>query len=708
MLVLPVRIRSLSAAVCLLALSPSLAVAEPAHQVEEEWLVAEIASTIAGGRVIATRMPAPAAGPVASEQFDLVMPDRRHQRLDLADFLWAPSNYVALARESSRTVERDDAVSSANELLSRLTTPRIEMLLEANDEISRALAANRPGAHDDAALLLAAFAFREAAGPFSDTRPALCAITAHLAMARARGDTAGRNARAAELALLVLTGREDDAVRRLAEWENTAGKGSAERSWIGALRLRATGDWRALQDPAHASLLERLAYVRAVSERLGANRAMDFLDDSHPEDVADWTRLMTSGGMTVEAGDAMSAPAVVEELGEARRAWAALHPGAPGLSEAAAIVAALNETVPAGRATAISWPMFAASYQRHLAMSLVAAINHLGDMLGLKERARELARSAEAGFGKLSLYPLIKRYSAVDEAQYWEAMKAAATLWSEHPELVTSANWTILSERWESARIPENVPVAQAWFRPLTPLGTAYDAAHRIFTVKRSLIMLSSDLDRLRKLAPSATAVLFQLPRLRPAGKPPLARLQAEAGALAEYDLEVMRWLAPAAEPDVPAYRQIGRQMCELDANECGALAAYLADHDFDEEAAQVYQRLADRARDRVGMSTQIDWLVRYYERHGQPDRATALADKAADVYSYLGLTTKACLLEGRRRYDEAERLFKAAFERYSREPVDLAAFYLRRAQGASAARLRRAGGAARQAAVPCWLRTDG
>jgi hypothetical protein len=56
-----------------------------------------------------------------------------------------------------------------------------------------------------------------------------------------------------------------------------------------------------------------------------------------------------------------------------------------------------------------------------------------------------------------------------------------------------------------------------------------------------------------------------------------------------------------------------------------------------------------------------------------------ALANDAAEVYSFVGLDTKAKLLERLKRFDEAEQYFSTAATRYS-NVHDLAAFYLRRA----------------------------
>ena len=85
-----------------------------------------------------------------------------------------------------------------------------EQVVRAGQAVSAALKTNMRDAHahESAALVVGAFAFRETAGMFSDTRWALNRMTAHLAMAAAlRGaeETASIDGALAEVTLYVLT-----------------------------------------------------------------------------------------------------------------------------------------------------------------------------------------------------------------------------------------------------------------------------------------------------------------------------------------------------------------------------------------------------------------------------------------------------------------------------------------------------------------------
>src|SRR6185436_6562649 len=71
-------------------------------------------------------------------------------------------------------------------------------------------------------------------------------------------------------------------------------------------------------------------------------------------------------------------------------------------------------------------------------------------------------------------------------------------------------------------------------------------------------------------------------------------------------------------------------------------------------KAAKYYQKAMDLCSDSVRAANNSAWLVKYYEKNGQLQKASDVADRAAAVYSSLGLQTKADFLERQGRYEEA------------------------------------------------------
>lgn len=79
-------------------------------------------------------------------------------------------------------------------------------------------------------------------------------------------------------------------------------------------------------------------------------------------------------------------------------------------------------------------------------------------------------------------------------------------------------------------------------------------------------------------------------------------------------------------------------------------------------------------------MSNDSAWLVSYYERHNQLQRAYDLAQQSAETGSARGLNTLAQLYERRSRLDEAELLYQQIAKRYPHLPTYLAGFLYRQA----------------------------
>jgi hypothetical protein len=112
------------------------------------------------------------------------------------------------------------------------------------------------------------------------------------------------------------------------------------------------------------------------------------------------------------------------------------------------------------------------------------------------------------------------------------------------------------------------------------------------------------------------------------------------------------------------------------------SLYAYAGD---DAKAAAEYEKaFRNPAYDRVRLSNASAWLVSYYERTNQLQRAYDLAQQSAEVGSATGMNTLAQLFERRGRADEAELLYAQIAQRYQRSSGYLAGFLYRQAIAAN------------------------
>ena len=111
------------------------------------------------------------------------------------------------------------------EYLIRLTTPRPEILIQEDRRISEGLTKNPLSVklHEEAALLIGSVAIREATLDFMDARPALNAMSAHLAMAKASGGDLSATGELAEAVLCSLAGRQAAALEIIDRLRERAG-----------------------------------------------------------------------------------------------------------------------------------------------------------------------------------------------------------------------------------------------------------------------------------------------------------------------------------------------------------------------------------------------------------------------------------------------------------------------------------------------------
>jgi hypothetical protein len=203
--------------------------------------------------------------------------------LPIRDYVWSPATYTPAAATVIDVGPPPAAeVSTLASSLQALTNPLPAVIQQENLRVSAALQANlrSADAHEEAAMILAALAFREAAGDFSDPRRIMSRMTAHLAVARHLRPSPGIVGRVADAALLTLAGRERDAIDgiRALERDNVPGL----RPWLRALRLRNTFDWRPTRDDRSLTLFEQLETLRAIQATLGSDRALDYVTARSP------------------------------------------------------------------------------------------------------------------------------------------------------------------------------------------------------------------------------------------------------------------------------------------------------------------------------------------------------------------------------------------------------------------------------------------
>ena len=361
--------------------------------------------------------------------------------------------------------------------------------------------------------------------------------------------------------------------------------------------------------------------------------------------------------------------------------------GAP--ADEAAFLARLDERPQGGvyedadgnqHVAVLGWGLWAYRWQRNLIFDVASGADQRW-MTGQRGEYKAYADHARVRFGRLSMFPLVLRSFAGEDAElYRKAMAAVRELALHSPELVTGANWEEIRRPKPFAPVPRDLPDQNTWFHPALPAGTLLEVGPRLRLAQDLIPSGAEELRALREQAPhNADLALFVADRL-PVEQRSSTGLAAVYGPLVEINVPVMGALAQAAWYDPPDFRKRQRALCEISGEYCLTLGYRLAELGFPDEAALAYQEGFDRTRDRVEAANKSRWLVDYYFDHGQLRKAEAIARDAAGVYSAQGLFVMARLMERMGRAREAEEHYRRIQERYN-QGAELVGFYYRRAR---------------------------
>jgi hypothetical protein len=701
-----------------------------AHATEDEWLVAETSLDVAQMVVFAkTRKLAdadalgfelepPNAAPGTLGFKVSVRPevDRPPVEtvLSFADHAWSPATQATFASVLLQRLQLKAAASSRpSAVLDSLLDLRGTVIAGESLRVSRGLETSMldPTLHEQAALVLGALGLREASGVFFDSRRTLCRMAAHLGLASAlrAGRASSLEGQYAEALLLSLAGRETDALARTTALQ--AGRPSrSQAAWIRSLRMRNTGDWRLLDRPAAATLLERLEWYRAVNHALGGTRSLELLRATRAEEIPDWSWIALERGFAVEEGHEFAGGGDLgyqvdelvavwremtgAELGRGPKAIAAALNDAPGRGIAVESGTAVPRVIDRG-----TWAYF---HQRHLSHHAQAAESFLATSLGVKESAAEARATLTAAFDGLRLFPFLAtaweaRGLLPGRGAYCDRMVSEV---QQRPEVVTIENWSVADRHCPRARDTEALPPPERWFATVIPFGSAYDTPNRL-----KVRPLLRRVDRRRTgelgvIAPYDRAVLQHRMDAELGFEPAVDGVRQIYAPVLDYNVAAMRRVARAMKDDVEGYSKAYERIAALTPDAYLDLGDYLADRDRDPDAARAYALGMEKATDRVAASQNAEWLVNYYFDGGRLEEAMRVASDAASVGSDGGLRTLGRLMERMARYDEAVDLYEKIADRYDNRSV-LDEFYVRYERRVGGSRYRAEAERARSAIFP-------
>jgi hypothetical protein len=426
--------------------------------------------------------------------------------LKVEDPIWSAHVYngitTALAKYVGlNTLERSQrGVGTA--LLGNLTDGLAATVERENIKLSMALQNdfNNPVLHEQAAILLGAFALREHSGDFYDIRFPLCRMTAHLSFANF---LLGRNlpdinGRIAEAMLLTLMNDQAAAVKELRDIEPTDG---TLTNWVRTLLCRNTSDYRTLTGLVAPSMIERIAWFHGFSK--AANPDLAWIKIGK---LPDFCRVAEEEGYSVETGNDLLQLSLKLELGEI----SAVYEISQGRKlTQAELVTVLNQTPEPFYATegtsavpvrVIGWGLWALFFQHHLGHTLMHNFNILTQKQGLPDDARSFSTRMDQTFGGLRLYPFVRRFNCTDVESYHLSVDDCYKLTLQVPHLVPAMCWNYICYEVPFAQqyTPYDSLHVNEWHKHNPPPGTAYNPKPRLN--HPSLISRSDAAERLTKL----------------------------------------------------------------------------------------------------------------------------------------------------------------------------------------------------------------
>ena len=639
--------------------SSASAVFDTPWSCEEHWMVAATVGDLQG-------MAKLGGTPIGSEAVVPAKAPREYQvgrvTLRMSPSCWDLASYQPLL--GSWKPAPVEAAGNGPDLLHDLLTPTAKSLQKANKVVSERIKATPLAAvvHEEAAFLLGVCGMRENSRQFSDLRPLLCRMTAHLAMAdHLRGGKDASNiGRWARVFYDYHAGRPMAARE---EMKTIAADGDSGR-WKRVIELLITGDWRRMEDLAEPSLAESIAHARALSTHLGIPEMMKFVGERKDlQATPEWSRLLSGPGKSVDEGHLAMSSCVPMEFFEIREVFKV---GKEPTPEELAVFLVRNEAsglVGAdGVPRVISDSDWAAYFRRHFYM-VCSDINRFAiRKWASPEAADEWSRSMLPYCLKWPDHALVEPLLATRDKVFQSDLLKTAEYIRQHPEQVPMGLWYDYRfpnlETVAQTEMPNQIP----WFREVSPPGTAHDPCQRI---RFSAIQDGEWVNHIRRLYqinPWNPVLCYELAEntgntpesvkttwgaIREYSKRPLTQSLEGSGVTREQRIETLRTLVPL-DPDAG-----------LD------LGATLVIADLPDEAIKAYEKAYEKCTDRVAVANRSRWMIYYYKTHNQEAKAREVADHNAKVFSASGLESALALAIADKDAKRAAKIADDLDERY-------------------------------------------
>jgi tetratricopeptide (TPR) repeat protein len=606
--------------------------------------------------------------------------------------IWSPEVYSQIASQLFERLglNQHKAVTPGTDdvtMMLRLQDASAGTIEKENQSVSEQLQHDfqNPALHAKAALLLGAFALREWSGEFYDVRLPLCRMTAHLTFARALTDkpASDLNALLADAMLETLMNNQVSALEKSARLDSGGAPGAA---WARVLKARNSGDYRRLAELKSPTPLERIAWFDAFGRSVNPDLAWNRLDEKEIGQVPDFCRIANTFECSVETGHGLLKFSVPLELQEVRAIYEMAsgqklnrEQFVPQLNQMPERCFSKGSNHPI-QLRVIGWGQWAMFLQRQLCHALRQDFDFLEHRWGVPEEARKFSASCDQSFAGLRLYPFVRRFNATDVRSYRKSVDDAFPVTVATPHLVSPGIWNYLCYTVSFAPLyqPNPNPHINEWHKHNPPPGTAYFPLPRMN--HPSLVNRPDTIAQIEKLhasAPYDSDISLNLGRLKYKDHPTYEQLLELYGPVLEYSAHALSRVAAVTEAQPGQFEKLMAKAAALDSDYYYNLSTYFIERTNETKTADYLGKAIALGSDSVTAANQSGWLIQYYLRQGQKEKARQLADMAGEAYSSRGLAAKAGFFETIGNYDEAFTWFAKIEERYNYSE-DLMLFFAR------------------------------
>jgi tetratricopeptide (TPR) repeat protein len=590
--------------------------------------------------------------------------------------IWSPEVYDGVAKMLANAVGLPAGAMNGFDntaLLTKLTDGKATTIEKENQRLSLDLENDfsNPSLHEQAAVLLGAFTLREHSGDFYEIRSPLCRITAHMAMARYLngGNLSAINGRMAEAMLLTLVNNQGAA---LATLSSIGTNDDTLVSWVRGLQARNTSDYRPLDKLDGLSQIECINWFYALDKSANTDLAWSRLSDVQKR-MCDFVRIANEGDFSVGAGHELLAVSLPLEFEEISSVYQLSKQEKLKNND---LVEALNQmpdrcfSPGSDKQTGvhvIGWGLWAGFLQRQLCHAVEQNFDFMQRKWGVPDDAKTFSTKCDRMLDGLRLYPFVRRFNCTDVASYHKSVDDGFKVTVATPQLVPARCWNLLCYWFTPDEYyhPNPNPHVNEWHKHNPPPGTAYNPLPRLD--HPSLIGRPDSeawLNKLHELAPYDGDITWYIWKTKYNSKPSYEQAVALFQPTLSYDYHAMGRVADTVQDQPEKYEQLLSKAAELNPSDYFTLANYFEQRNADKAAGYI-ERGNSQCPDSVLASYSASWLVKYYLQKGRTEAARREADFAGEVYSSVGLQSKAEFLEATGDYAGAFQWFSNIEERY-------------------------------------------